>query len=345
VVSHGNGVKVVHYLNQFFAGLGGEEAAGTAPQRRDGPLGPGRGLEQAGLPVAATLLCGDDFFGEHEDEALAALLGWLEADRPDVLVCGPSFGSGRYGYACGSLAREAARRGVPVVCGMDPESPGVVAGAGAPYVVPTAVNVAGMRDALPRMAALAARLGAGETLGPPEREGYLPRGLRRNEVADRTGAARAIELLLAKLAGDARTEVAPPLERVPPPAPVADLAHAKLALVTEAGCVPQGNPDGLPAIRAHGWLRYPLPQTLAAGAYESVHGGFDVAAANADPNRLVPLDVVRELVAAGRVGTLHDSFYTTTGNGTPVERSTRFGQEIAEELAEQGVEAVILSGT
>jgi glycine reductase len=54
---------------------------------------------------------------------------------------------------------------------------------------------------------------------------------------------------------------------------------------------------------------------------------------------------VRILESEGRIGRLHDTFYTTTGNGTPVAASTRFGQEIAAELAEAGVEAVLLSGT
>ena len=82
-----------------------------------------------------------------------------------------------------------------------------------------------------------------------------------------------------------------------------------------------------------------------AGGYESVHGGFDVRAANADPNRLVPLDVVSQLVREGRIASLHDAFYTTTGNGTPVATSVKFGQEIADVLKEAGVEAVVLSGT
>jgi glycine reductase len=338
-------MKVVHYLNQFFAGMGGEEAASTPPTRLDGAVGPGRGL---GLEVVATLACGDDYFGEHEDEALAPLLRWLEEDRPDVLVCGPSFGSGRYGYACGTLAREAARKGIAAVCAMHPESPGVFAAEGAAYIVPTGTNVAAMRETLPRLGALAQKLASGEELGPPAVEGYLPRGLRRNERTGRPGAARAIDLLLAKLGGDAaQSEVAASFDHVPPPPPVPDLARAKLALVTEAGCVPQGNPDGLPTIRASAWLRYPIAQehALAAGAYECVHGGFDVTAANADPNRLVPLDVIRLLQHEGRIGRVHDSFYTTTGNGTPVATATKFGQEIAAELREAGVEAVILSGT
>jgi glycine reductase complex component B subunit gamma len=338
-------MKVVHYLNQFFAGLGAEEAAGIPPQRLEGAVGPGKGLEQAGLPVATTLVCGDDYFGEHEDEALGALLAMLDEERPDVLVCGPSFGSGRYGYACGSLAREAARRGIPAVCAMHPESPGVFAAEGGAYIVATATNVAGMRETLPKAAALAARLATGETLGPPEVEGYLPRGLRRNERAGRSGAARAIDLLLGKLAGETQTEVTASFDHVPPPPPVADVSKAKLALVTEAGCVPQGNPDGIPSIRAHAWVRYELPEELRSGEYECVHGGFDVTAANADPNRLLPLDALRALVEEGRIGSLHDAFYSTTGNGTPVAVSTKFGQEIADDLREHGVEAVLLSGT
>lgn len=337
-------VKAVHYLNQFFAGLGGEEAAGTPPTRLDGPQGPGRGL--AGLEVVATVCCGDDFFAEHEEEAVARLLELIEAERPDVLVAGPAFGSGRYGYACGRLVAAALERGIPAVAAMHEENPGVAA-AGRALLVPTAVNVAGMREALPRLVALAEALASGRELGPPEEEGYLPRGFRRNRFAERPGAERVIDLLLGKLAGQTRSEVAAGFDSVAPPPPVPDLSHALLALVTEAGCVPQGNPDRLPTIRAQGWLRYPLAgeEGLAAGRYESVHGGFDVTLANEDPNRLVPLDTVRALAREGRIGRVHDFFYTTTGNGTPVAASIRFGREIAADLRQAGVEAVLLSGT
>jgi glycine reductase len=133
---------------------------------------------------------------------------------------------------------------------------------------------------------------------------------------------------------------------VPPP-PVPDLSAALVALVSEAGCVPRGNPDRLPSVRAHGWFRYPLEGrgTLDPAIYECVHGGFDVARANEDPNRIVPVDAVSEYVHEGRVGRLLDTLYVTTGNGTPVATATRFGREIATELEEAGVHAVILSGT
>jgi betaine reductase len=343
----GVGVKVVHYLNQFFAGLGGEEAAGHEPVRITGATGPGKGLVSAGLQIDTTFACGDDHFGEREAEALSTLIAWLDEERPDVLVCGPSFGSGRYGFACGSLAREAGRRGIPVVAAMTPESPGVLAAEGAAHVFPTGPNVVEMRSVLPRMADLARRLATGAPVGTPDEEGYLPRALRKNVLSDCTGAARAIELLLAKLAGDVRTEVEPTADRVPPPAPLSDPSGATLALVSEAGCVPQGNPDHLPTRRSNVWLRYSLEGVVSLGAdrFETVHAGFDTTIGNDDPNRLVPLDAVREFERAGRIARLHDRFYTTSGVDTPMATAAKFGQEIAAELRQAGVQAVILTGT
>jgi glycine reductase complex component B subunit gamma len=337
-------VKAVHYVNQFFAGLGSEEAAETPPTRIVGAVGPGRGLAPLleGIEIVSTLACGDDYFAEHEEEALETLLGFLREDQAELLLCGPAFGSGRYGYACARLGASAP---VPALAAMHEENPGVAA-AGKALVVPTAVNVAGMRDALPRIAALAGKVASGAELGPPAEEGYLPRGYRRNRMAEQPGAERAVDLLLAKLGGDTRSEVAAGFDRVEPPAPV-DVSGALLALVTEAGCVPQGNPDRLPTIRAQGWLRYELggEEDMSAERFQSVHGGFDVTLANEDPNRLVPLDAVRVLEREGRIGRVHDAFYTTTGNGTPVASSTRFGREIASELRDAGVQAVLLSGT
>ncbi|MGI8606231.1 MAG: glycine/betaine/sarcosine/D-proline family reductase selenoprotein B, partial [Gaiellaceae bacterium] len=189
-------VRAVHYLNQFFAGLGGEEAAGTAPTRIDGAVGPGKGLAAAfeGIEIVATLACGDDYFGEQEEAALERLFALVDGDRADLLVAGPAFGSGRYGYACTRVAAEATRRGIPALAAMHEENPGVAAAAGKVLIVPTGVNVAGMREALPRLASLAGAVASRRELGPPEEEGYLPRGLRRNRHHGATGAERAVDL-------------------------------------------------------------------------------------------------------------------------------------------------------
>jgi glycine reductase len=340
-------VTVVHYLNQFFAALGAEEAAGHPPIRLDGPQGPGRALAAAGVAPDVTLACGDDFFGEREAEALAALLGWLDELRPEVLVCGPAFGSGRYGYACGVLAREAGRAGIPVVTSMTPDSPGVIAAEGAAYIVPSGPNVASMREVVPAMASLAGRIVAGEAIGSADLEGYLPRGLRINALAARTGAARAVDLLLAKLHGDVRTEVAPRGDRVAPAPRVADLTATTIALVTESACVPRGNPDHLPTRHANVWLRYPIAElsSLDRAAYQTVHAGFDTTFANEDPDRLVPLDAARALEREHAFGRLHDAFYTTSGVDTPLATAARHGREIAADLLAAKVGAVILTGT
>jgi glycine reductase len=221
----------------------------------------------------------------------------------------------------------------------------VLAAEGAAYIVPTEATVMGMRDALPRMAALARRLAAGEALGPPGQEGYLPRGLRRNEIADHTGAERAVELLLAKLAGDVRTEVTAAFDDVPPPPPVTDMTTATVALVTESGLVPRGNPTGSSQPRP---LLVQLPDRrptgLDAADWETVHGGYDTSVANADPNWVVPLDALRR----GRRGPHRGCTRRSTRRPATRPRWRRrpkFGQEIAQRLREAGIQAVILTGT
>ena len=37
-------IKIVHYLNQFFGQIGGEEKADISPRLKEGPVGPGAAL-------------------------------------------------------------------------------------------------------------------------------------------------------------------------------------------------------------------------------------------------------------------------------------------------------------
>ena len=39
--------RVVHYINQFFAQIGGEEMAHIAPELREGAVGPGTAFDAA----------------------------------------------------------------------------------------------------------------------------------------------------------------------------------------------------------------------------------------------------------------------------------------------------------
>src|SRR5579864_2676905 len=247
-----HGLRVAHYINQFFAGIGGEERADTPPAVKDGPVGPGRAI-QAALgshgAVASSMVCGDSYFNEQIDAAGEAVRAWLGAQRPDVVIAGPAFAAGRYGRACVEVCRVGAELGIPAVTGMHPENPGLLMYRGA-YVVPTAGNAAGMGPALEGMLRLARKLGARVPVGPAEEEGYLPRGIRRPGMRAVPGARRAADMLVAKLRVQAlRTEL--PIEgyeAVAPAPPVPDLAHATIAVVT-TGDRAEGQPGSSEAVQ------------------------------------------------------------------------------------------------
>jgi glycine reductase len=347
-------LRVVQYLNQFFAGIGGEEAAGTPPQVFPGPKGPGNLLQQIDpeIEVVATVVCGDNYAAERGEAAAAEAVSALAAAgiaTADAVLAGPAFGAGRYGLACGQFARSLPEQlHCPGVAAMAPDNPGAAQWRQQVTIVATSGDVRGMRPAIERMAAVAHRLAAGERC-LPERDGTLAHGIRVNTFDDRTGAERAVAMLEAKLAGAPfTTEYAmPEFDRVAPAPPAATLASATVALVTSGGIVPAGNPDRIEAANASRFGAYPLRglDALAAGTHETAHGGYDPTFANADPNRVLPLDVVRALVAEGRIGALHETYYATVGNGTAVSSAAAYGAAIAAELVAAGVQAVILTST
>lgn len=56
---------IVHYINQFFAGKGGEDMADYKPEVIDGTAGPGTGIQGAlgdAGKIVKTIICGDNFF-------------------------------------------------------------------------------------------------------------------------------------------------------------------------------------------------------------------------------------------------------------------------------------------
>ena len=343
--------RIVHYVNQFFAGQGAEESAGAPPGVLEGAVGPGRLLQSLlgeGAAVAATVHCGDDHFSENEEEATARLLALVKAARPDLLFAGPAFGSGRYGLACAGVCRAVGGElGIPVLTAMSPANPGADIIRGAIPVVLTGESSADMRAAIEASAPLIVRLLTGETVAPGSEECLLPRGGRWNTRVSRRAAERAVDLLLTKLSGSPlETEIPlPPFQEVAAAPGIPDLGHAKIALVTTGGLVPRGNPDGIKSYLSTHFGAYHVEskQHLAADEFESVHGGFFTAAVNEDPNRLIPLDVLRDAVREGSVGGLHEYFYSTTGNGTPVETAADMARDIASSLEEDRVDGVILT--
>ena len=109
-------LRVVHYLNQFFGGIGGEEHAYAPLRVTEGAVGAARAL-QAALgaegAVAATIVAGDNAFTEEPEPCKAAVKEALDRYRPDVVSAGPAFDAGRYGLACAEVCRVARANGMP----------------------------------------------------------------------------------------------------------------------------------------------------------------------------------------------------------------------------------------
>src|SRR5450759_2236896 len=172
-------LRVVHYLNQFFGGVGGEKAANIALEVRDGAVGPGRLLQEILADqgaVVSTIICGDNYFSEQRDAALASLGQALHAAKPDVVVAGPAFDAGRYGIACAEVCKASQEMGVPAITAMHPENPGILTHGREIIAVPTGDSPAEMRKVLQAVARLAVELRQGQELGTAAAEGYLPRG-------------------------------------------------------------------------------------------------------------------------------------------------------------------------
>ena len=206
-----------------------------------------------------------------------------------------------------------------------------------------------MRDAVKKLAPLAVKLAKGEKIGSSAEEGYIPNGVRVNFFEKERGSKRAVKMLIKKLNDKPYvTEYPMPnFDRVEPNPAVKDLAHAKIALVTSGGIVPKGNPDHIESSSASHYGEYDITGVtdLTEETYETAHGGYDPVYANEDPDRVLPVDVLRDMEKEGVIGSLHHLFYTTVGNGTSVASAKAFAAEYSQKLKADGVDAVILTST
>lgn len=345
--------RIVHYINQFFAGIGGEEMAHHPPEMREGAVGPGMALKAAlgeDYEIAATIICGDNYFGENLTEATEAILEMVKAHAPHVFVAGPAFNAGRYGVACGTICKAVEERlGIPVITAQYEENPGVDMFRKDMIIVKTGNSAATLRKAMPSFSKLIKKLATGEEVLGPAEEGYHERGIRVNYFAEERGSARAIKELVKKMAGEPfHTDLPmPKFDRVPPAAPVQDMKKAKLAIVTSGGLVPQGNPDRIESSNATKYGKYSIAgmDRLSSEEFTTIHGGYDRQFVMENPNLVVPLDVLRELEKQGEIGELVNYYWATTGTGTSTGSAAKFGSEIGQGFVDEHVDAVILVST
>jgi glycine reductase len=346
-------LRIVHYLNQFFGGIGGEDQAHVGPQVKTGPIGPGRVVQEAlgeRGKVVVSIVCGDNYFAERIEEATAEVIHLLRSHQSDAVIAGPAFDAGRYGIACSAVCKGVQNQlGVPAVTGMFKENPGVDLFRKDVYIVETEDSDKRMSEVVCKMVTIVSRLAANQKIGKPSAEGYFPQGYLDNEISDQTGAERVVSMLVAKLRGEFfESEVPlPKYDRVKAAPGIKDLRIATIALVTDGGLVPKGNPDRIESRSATRFGSYDIKgmDALRSNDYEVHHVGYSPVFVIQDPNRLVPVDVMRDLEKEGVIGKLHETFYSTTGAVGIVENAKKMGQAIAKELKSKGVSGVIVTST
>lgn len=346
-------IKTIHYVNQFFGQIGGEEKAVSPLKILESSLALGKQIEAnfgGSIEITKSLICGDNYSAENMESLLPEIIRIVKESEAGFFIAGPSFGAGRYGMACAMLCQAVAKElDIPVLTAMNQISPGVDIAKRDIFIVETLDSARDMKNTLEKMGRLGNKLLKGEFIGRPAEEGYIPRGIRINVREKKRGSRRAVDMLINKLGGISyTTELPMPVfDHVPPAPAVKNLATATIAIGTEGGIVPQGNPDRIEAHNASKWRCYNITgiETLASGDYEVAHGGYDPVPANANPNRVLPLDVARACRKEAAFGELFNGYPVTVGNVTAVRSAEKYGREMGEMLKKEKVDGIVLTST
>ncbi len=346
--------KAIHYINQFFGGIGGEDKADFKPVLHEGVVGPGLVLNNLmkEVEITHTIICGDNYIGSNKDDAIAEIMGLIKDLDFDIFIAGPAFQAGRYGVACGNICVAIKEKyNIPVFSSMNVENPGVEMFKKEFPVFEGSRSAASMKKDTELIAKYVDKLVTNQPLGSAEENKYFSRGIRHQIWLDNklTAAKRGVNMLIKKLNNEEyETELLIPKKDIIPVAtPINNLATAKIAILNTGGIVPVDNPDRIQSASATRWGRYNISEmdALKGGEFKTIHAGFDPAAADTDPNVIVPLDVMKDLLKEGVYGSLHDYFYTTVGTGTTQAEASRMGREMLEYLQADQVDGVIMIST
>lgn len=347
-------LRIIHYINQFFAGIGGEEHNDTPLTVVDKPVGPGRLLkslfgEQA--QIVATIYCGDDYFVSNEKEVISEIQAILHDQRPDLVVTGPAFDAGRYGISCALVCKAAQDVGIPAVTGMHEDNPGITTYRHEIISVPTGETPIGMASELKDIVALAHKLlEESSSLGPGDQVGFAPTGIRTPYLRENHAAERSVNMLLARLKNEPFSSEISNLSygSVVAPEPIKNLSSTKVAFITTAGVVPKGNPDQLSTNVNRRVMEYDISnlEQLNVDEWESLHSGFKGFIYNTvNPNYALPLPAFKEAERQGLIGSIYPQMLSVVGGGCPVTEAKRLGSEISARLQKGGVQAAIVAST
>ncbi|MEJ7666348.1 MAG: glycine/sarcosine/betaine reductase selenoprotein B family protein [Hymenobacter sp.] len=345
--------RVVHYLNQFFVGAGGEDAAASPPSSQ--PMAPSA-LADAWPSCSVTELRdrGHRLLRRRRrrrrPEAVAEILALIQAAKPDLVVTGPAFTSGRYGLACARVAAAATAGRAAGRRAMHPGQPRPRRGRRRTGGAPAARRPGawGRRSTTPGRRRPSAWL-AGEALTAADGRSGTP---ARPAAHGRRNAARAGGRPGAGPPG--RATGTPP--RSPSPLrpgdarrpPVADLGAATVALVTEGAPGPRRQPR-----RASSRPGPPSGCATRSTAWRSssrASGGRSTAGSprcGPTPTRTASCPSTWPASSSGRApsASCTTEYLVTAGNGTSVANARRFGIEWAADLRHSGARAAILTAT
>ncbi len=174
-------IKVVQFLNQVQAGLGGDEKMNLSPSAQMGGVGLGMllktNLMRNGGDIKGTVICGDNYFLDNREKVIEEILTLIKKFNPDVVVCGPALNYKRYGECCGYLVEAVEERlNIPAFAAMAEDSTGKELFRKKIYIIKTPGRGGiGLNDSLKKIAAFAVKLAKKEAIGTAEQEGYFPR--------------------------------------------------------------------------------------------------------------------------------------------------------------------------
>ena len=123
------------------------------------------------------------------------------------------------------------------------------------------------------------------------------------------------------------------------------LAEAKVAIVTSAGLTLPSQPPFDDGVRGGDPSLREVPGDADVSSLVESHRSetFDHRGLHDDPNLGLPLDRLRELAAAGRIGAVAERHFSVMGSITAPGRMVRdTAPEIARRLAADAVDAVLL---
>lgn len=172
-------IRVVQFLNQIQAGLGGDERMDIEPQFQNGALGMGMLLKtmlmRKGATIVGTVICGDNYFLQHKETAMEKLSDMVKNAKADVVICGPALNHKRFGECCGYFTEYMRDKcGIPAFAAMAKESTGTPIFRQKIYIIETPkVGGTGLNISLKKIADFAVKMATNGKIGTPEEEGYF----------------------------------------------------------------------------------------------------------------------------------------------------------------------------